>query len=108
MEVLDEMPDDNEHPVIIAGFGRFGQIIGRMLRAKRIGFTALELDPNQVNFVAKYGNKVYYGDSTRFDVMSAAGAGDATALLLAIDDAAHSVKTAELVRERFPNLTIIA
>jgi len=53
MEVLDEMPDDNEHPVIIAGFGRFGQIIGRMLRAKRIGFTALELDPNQVNFVAK-------------------------------------------------------
>ena len=108
MEVPDEMPDDNEHPVIIAGFGRFGQIIGRMLRAKRIGFTALELDPNQVNFVAKYGNKVYYGDSTRFDVMSAAGAGDATVLLLAIDDAAHSVKTAELVRERFPNLTIIA
>jgi len=108
METSDEMPDHNEHPVIIAGFGRFGQIIGRMLRAKKIGFTALELDPNQVNFVAKYGNKVYYGDSTRFDVMSAAGAGDAKVLMLAIDDAAHSVKTAELVRERFPNLTVIA
>lgn len=108
METSDEMPEDNEHPVIIAGFGRFGQIIGRMLRAKQIGFTALELDPNQVNFVAKYGNKVYYGDSTRFDVMSAAGAADAKVLLLAIDDAAHSVKTAELVRERFPNLTVIA
>ncbi|MBO6521379.1 MAG: cation:proton antiporter [Rhodospirillales bacterium] len=104
----DAMPEELEHPVIIAGFGRFGQIIGRMLRAKRIGFTALELDPNQINFVAKYGNKIYYGDSTRFDVMLAAGAREAKVLLLAVDDPDQSVRTAELVKERFPNLTVIA
>ena len=102
------MPESSEHPVIIAGFGRFGQIIGRILRAKRIGFTALELDPNQVNFVAKYGNKVYYGDSTRYDVMAAAGAAEAKVLLLAVDDPEQSLKTAELVARRFPNLTVIA
>lgn len=104
----ETIPTENEHPVIIAGFGRFGQIIGRMLRAKRIGFTALELDPNQINFVARYGNKIYYGDSTRFDVMHAAGAADAKVLVLAVDDAEQSIRTAELVRRRFPNLTVIA
>ena len=108
-DVPDEIiPEELEHPVIIAGFGRFGQIIGRMLRAKRIGFTALELDPNQINFVANYGNKIYYGDSTRYDVMYAAGAHKAKVLLLAVDDADQSVKTAELVKRRFPNLTVIA
>lgn len=102
------IPPQSEHPVIIAGFGRFGQIIGRMLRAKRVGFTALELDPNQINFVSKYGNKNYYGDSTRYDVLLAAGAQDAKVLLLAVDNADQSVKTAALVRQRFPHLTIIA
>jgi len=107
--VPDEViPEELPTPVIIAGFGRFGQIIGRILRAKRIGFTALELDPNQINFVANYGNKIYYGDSTRYDVMYAAGAHKAKVLLLAVDDAEQSVKTAELVRRRFPNLTVIA
>jgi len=108
VEPSESMPQELEHPVIIAGFGRFGQIIGRMLRAKHIGFTALELDPNQINFVAKYGNKIYYGDSTRYDVMYAAGAHRAKVLLLAVDEVEQSVKTAELVRRRFPNLTVIA
>lgn len=103
-----DLPDHPEFPVIIAGFGRFGQIIGRILRAKRIGFTALELNPNQVNFVAKYGNKVYYGDTTRYDVMHAAGAAEALVLVLAVDDPEQSVKTAELVSRRFPNLKVIA
>lgn len=104
----EEMPQDLSHPVIIAGFGRFGQMIGRILRAKQIGFTALELDPNQVNFVAKYGNKVYYGDSTRYDVLHAAGAHEALLMVIALDDVDHSVKTAELIKSRFPNLKIIA
>lgn len=104
----EEMPQDLSHPVIIAGFGRFGQMIGRILRAKQIGFTALELDPNQVNFVAKYGNKVYYGDSTRFDVLHAAGAGEARLMVIALDDVEHSVQTAVLVQSRFPNLKVIA
>ena len=101
-------PEALEHPVIIAGFGRFGQIIGRILRAKRIGFTALEMDANQVNFVAKYGNKVYYGDTTRYDVLHAAGAHEAKVMVLAVDTPDQSVKTAELVSERFPNLRVIA
>ena len=104
----DDMPDNLEHPVIIAGFGRFGQIIGRMLRAKQISFTALELNPNQVNFVAKYGNKVYYGDTTRYDVLIAAGARDAKVMVIAVDDVDQSVRTAEVVGEYFPNLSVIA
>lgn len=104
----DEMPQDLAYPVIIAGFGRFGQMIGRILRAKQIGFTALELDPNQVNFVAKYGNKVYYGDSTRYDVLHAAGAHEARLIVIATDNVEHSVKTAELIRDRFPHLKTIA
>lgn len=104
----EEMPRDLTHPVIIAGFGRFGQMIGRILRAKQIGFTALELDPNQVNFVAKYGNKVYYGDSTRYEVLHAAGAGEARLIVIATDNIDHSVKTAELISNRFPKLKIIA
>lgn len=108
-EAPDEtMPQDLTHPVIIAGFGRFGQMIGRILRAKQIGFTALELNANQVNFVAKYGNKVYYGDSTRYDVLHAAGASDARLIVIATDNVDHSVQTAELVTKRFPNLKIIA
>lgn len=101
-------PEALEHPVIISGFGRFGQIIGRILRAKRIGLTALEMDANQVNFVAKYGNKVYYGDTTRYDVLHAAGAHEAKVMVLAVDTPDQSVKTAELVSERFPNLRVIA
>lgn len=104
----NDLPGNLTHPVIIAGFGRFGQMVGRILRAKRIGFTALELDPNQVNFVAKYGNKVYYGDSTRYDVLHAAGAHDARMIVIAIDDREHSVQTARLVKERFPELKIVA
>lgn len=107
-DMKEHLPEGLEHPVIIAGFGRFGQIIGRMLRAKRIGFTALEMNPNQVNFVAKYGNKVYYGDTTRYDVLLAAGADEAKVMLLAVDDPDQSVKTAELAMARFPHLTIIA
>lgn len=107
-EPESELKGDLTHPVIIAGFGRFGQMVGRILRAKKIGFTALELDPNQVNFVAKYGNKVYYGDSTRYDVLHAAGARDASLMVIALDDVEHSVRTAQLVRERFPELKIVA
>ncbi len=103
-----EMPEDMDHPVIIAGFGRFGQMIGRMLRAKRISFTALELNPNQVNFVAKYGNKIFYGDTTRAEVLYAAGARDAKVFVVAVDDIEQAVKTVELVKERFAHLTVVA
>lgn len=104
----EEMPEDMDHPVIIAGFGRFGQMIGRMLGAKRISFTALELNPNQVNFVAKYGNKIYYGDTTRADVLYAAGAKDAKVFVVAVDDMDQAVRTVELVKERFAHMKVVA
>lgn len=103
-----DMPEEPEQPVIIAGFGRFGQIVARMLRAKGIGFTALEISPDQVNFVRNYGNKVYYGDASRLDLLRAAGADDAKIFVLAIDDMDASMRTARTVVRHFPNLTIYA
>ncbi len=103
-----DTPDPEEHTVIIAGFGRFGQIIGRILRARKIGFTALEASPDQVDFVKKFGNKVYYGDASRLDLLRAARADRAAAFVLAIDDVEASLRTAETVTRHFPNLKIYA
>jgi glutathione-regulated potassium-efflux system ancillary protein KefC/glutathione-regulated potassium-efflux system protein KefB len=94
--------------VIIAGFGRVGQIVGRVLRMRRIAFTALESSVAQVDFVRRFGNKVYYGDASRLEMLNAAGATRAEVFVLAIDDIDASVRTAELVRRHFPNLKIIA
>lgn len=100
--------DENEHRVIIAGFGRFGQIVARVLSARRIKFTALDSNQTHVDFVRKFGNKVYYGDASRLDLLRAAGAEQATTFVLAIDDVDASIRTAELVREQFPKLRIFA
>jgi glutathione-regulated potassium-efflux system ancillary protein KefC/glutathione-regulated potassium-efflux system protein KefB len=100
--------DENENRVIIAGFGRFGQIVARVLRARRIPFTALDSNQTHVDFVRKFGNKVYYGDASRLDLLRAAGAETAAVFVLAIDDVDASVRTAELVREQFPRLKILA
>ncbi len=104
---FDALPDE-ESPVIIAGFGRFGQIVARILRAKRIPFTALEINPEHVDFVRKFGNKVYYGDASRLDLLRTAKADTAAAFVLAIDDVEASLRTAETVRKHFPRLTIYA
>jgi glutathione-regulated potassium-efflux system ancillary protein KefC/glutathione-regulated potassium-efflux system protein KefB len=104
---FDPLPDE-ENRVIIAGFGRFGQIVARILRAKRISFTALEINPEHVDFVRKLGNKVYYGDASRLDLLRTAKADRAAAFVLAIDDVEASLRTAETVREHFPRLTIYA
>ena len=103
----DALPGD-ESQVIIAGFGRFGQIVARILRAKRIPFTALDSSSEQVNFVRNYGSKVYYGDASRLDLLLAARADRAIAFVLAIDDVAASLRTAEVVRKHFPHLKIYA
>jgi glutathione-regulated potassium-efflux system ancillary protein KefC/glutathione-regulated potassium-efflux system protein KefB len=104
---FDTLPDE-ETRVIIAGFGRFGQIVARILRAKRIPFTALEINPEQVDFVRRYGNKVYYGDASRLDLLRTARTDKADAFILAIDDVEASVRTATMVRKHFPRLTIYA
>jgi len=100
--------DEPSAPVIIAGFGRVGQVIGRILRVKHIPFTAMEISAKQVDFVRKYGGKIYYGDASRIDLLRAAHAGQAKIFVLAIDDEQASLRTAEVVKTHFPNLKIIA
>jgi monovalent cation:proton antiporter-2 (CPA2) family protein len=95
-------------PVIIAGFGRFGQIVARVLRVKGLSFTALDSSQTHVDFVRRFGNDVYYGDASRLDLLRAAGAQSARVLVLAIDDVDASVRTAAVVREQFPQLRILA
>ncbi len=82
--------------------------MARILRAKRISFTALEINPDHVDFVRKFGNKVYYGDASRLDLLRTAKAETADAFVLAIDDVDASLRTAETVRKHFPRLTIYA
>jgi glutathione-regulated potassium-efflux system protein KefB len=103
-----DTPPDNAGHVIIAGFGRFGQIVARILRARRIPFTALDIDAEQVEFVKRFGSQAFYGDASRPEILDAADAPAARAFVLAIDDVEASVRTAELVRTRYPNLPIYA
>jgi monovalent cation:proton antiporter-2 (CPA2) family protein len=100
--------EDEGNAVIIAGFGRVGQIVGRLLRVKGQSFTALEIDSSQVDVVRRYGSKVHFGDAGRLDLLRAAGADRAKLLVLAIDDIEASVRTAETVIRNFPHLNIIA
>lgn len=100
--------EDAGHPVVIAGFGRVGQIVARVLTVRRIPFTVLEADPQQVDFVRRFGNEVYFGDASRLDLLEAAGVGHARVFVLAIDDVDASVKTAALLRRHYPKLMIIA
>ena len=104
---FDEI-DDGDTPVIIAGFGRFGQIVARILNARKIPFTALDSNQTHVDFVRRFGNKVYYGDASRLDLLRAAGAETAKVFVLAIDDVDASIRTAQLIREQFPKLKIFA
>jgi monovalent cation:proton antiporter-2 (CPA2) family protein len=97
-----------DNQVIIAGFGRVGQIIARILRAKRIPFTALDSSSEHVDFVRRFGNKIYYGDASRLDMLRAANAEKAVLFVLAIDDVEASVRTAQLVRQNFPQLKVLA
>jgi Kef-type K+ transport system membrane component KefB len=103
-----EMPPDGDQHVIVAGFGRFGQIVARVLRARRIPFTALDSNIEQVDFVKRFGAQIYYGDAGRLDILRAAGADKARAFVLAIDNVENSLRVAEIVRTNFPNLTIYA
>lgn len=99
---------DEHHPVIIAGYGRVGGIIGRLLQAKGIRTTVIDRDPNQITLVQKYGYRAYYGDITRLDLLLTAGAAKAKLLILAIDDSNAALETAKLVRQYFPHLKVIA
>jgi glutathione-regulated potassium-efflux system ancillary protein KefC len=105
---FDKLDDESANPVIIAGFGRYGQIIARLLTLNKIGFTALEISPDQVDFVRKFGNKLYYGDASRLDLLRSAKADQAQIFVLAIDDPEASLRTAAVVKKAFPHLPIYA
>lgn len=104
---FDNIEDDNPK-VIIVGFGRFGQIVARILSMKKIRFTALESSFEQVDFVRKFGNKIYFGDATRVELLRAARADKAGILVLSIVNIETSLKAAEVIKKNFPNLKIFA
>jgi len=103
----DEIDEKNTR-VIIAGFGRFGQIVGRLLFANGIDAVVLDHDPDQIELLRKFGYKVFYGDATRLDLLRAAGAEQATLIVNAIDNVEDSLLLSDIVREHFPNLKIVA
>jgi glutathione-regulated potassium-efflux system ancillary protein KefC len=95
-------------PVIIAGFGRVGQIVGRVLFAHGIPAVVLDRDPAQIDLIKRFGYKVFYGDATRLDLLRAAGAADARLLVNAIDDVDANLALVDIVRQAFPQLPIVA
>ncbi|HQT67786.1 MAG TPA: cation:proton antiporter [Acetobacteraceae bacterium] len=98
----------SDAPVIICGFGRMGQIVGRLLRVQRIAYTALDRDTKVIDTVRRFGVKVYYGDPTRVELLRAAGAGQAKLIVIALAEREEALKLAEMVKREFPHLTILA
>ena len=103
----DEIIDDH-NSVIIAGFGRYGQIVGRLLYANKISATVLDHEPDQIELLRRFGFKIYYGDATRIDLLEAAGIRSAKILVVAIDNAEENLKLVKLAKENFPHLKIYA
>ncbi|HEU0289249.1 MAG TPA: monovalent cation:proton antiporter-2 (CPA2) family protein [Burkholderiales bacterium] len=99
---------EEENPVIIAGFGRVGQIVGRILATRGITFTALDSDSEQLDFVTQFGEKAYFGDASRLDLLRAAKADKASILVIAINDIEASLKCAQIAQQHFPHLKIFA
>jgi glutathione-regulated potassium-efflux system ancillary protein KefC len=105
---LEELSEQQSAPIIIAGFGRYGQIVGRMLSAEGIPITVLDHDAEMIEAIRTFGYKVFYGDATRLDMLRTAGAATARILVLAVDDKEQSLKIVDIAREHFPNLQIVA
>lgn len=105
--VYDVPPSRDEH-VVIAGFGRYGQIVARVLRGKKIPFTALDISPEQIDLVKRFGAEAFYGDASRHEILEAARTGQARAFVIAIDDVEASLKTAEVVTTHYPGVPVFA
>jgi len=110
-----ERLDDREYdepeggnPVVIAGYGRFGQIVGRLLAAEGIGATVLEADPDQVELLRRFGRRVFYGDASRYDLLLAAGAAKAKVLVLALDRPEKNREIAKTAVRNFPQLHVLS
>jgi glutathione-regulated potassium-efflux system ancillary protein KefC len=105
---MDEISEQQDAPIIIAGFGRYGQIIGRMLTAQGVASTVLDHDADMIEAARAFGYKVFYGDATRLDLLRTAGAQTAKALVIAVDDADQSLAIVDLAHEHFPHLHLVA
>jgi glutathione-regulated potassium-efflux system ancillary protein KefC len=105
---LSEISEPQNEAVIIAGFGRYGQIVGRLLYANGITPTVLDHDAEQIEAMRRFGWRVFYGDATRLDLLRVAGAEKARVLVLAVDDVDQSIEIAKMAREHFPQLTVVA
>ena len=105
---VEELNEPQHASVIIAGFGRYGQIVGRLLYANGVAPTVLDHDAEAIEALRKFGWRVYYGDATRLDLLRTAGAASARILVIAVDDPDRSVEIAGMARQNFPQLTIVA
>jgi monovalent cation:proton antiporter-2 (CPA2) family protein len=105
----ERAPDaiEESNPVIIAGFGRFGQVVSRVLGGMKIRSTVVDHDPNQIELVRRFGSKAYYGDATRFDLLEAAGARKAKLLVIAVDNPDSAMAIVKTSRRHFRNLKLI-
>ncbi len=105
---LAEISEPQEAPVVIAGFGRYGQIVGRLINAVGLSATVLDHSAEAVEGVRRFGWNAFYGDATRLDLLRVAGAGQAKVFVLAIDDVEQSLACARLVKQHFPHLVLVA
>lgn len=105
---INDNPPLEQNPVIIIGYGRFGQIVGRLLHVNNIPTTILDHDPDNIEFLRKFGYKVFYGDASDMELLESAGANKASLLVLAVDDPENTLKTAKRIRDTFPDLKIYA
>jgi len=106
--VLEEISEPQDAPILIAGFGRYGQIISRLLLAQGLPCTVLDHDAEMIEAARRFGYRVFYGDATRLDLLRTAGAGHARILVVAVDDVEQSLEIVDLAREHFPTLQIVA
>jgi glutathione-regulated potassium-efflux system ancillary protein KefC len=105
---LEEISEQQDAPIVIAGFGRYGQIVARVMLAQGIPCTVLDHDAEMIEAARSFGYRVFYGDATRLDLLRTAGAATARILVLAVDDKAQSLEIVDLVKEHFPQLQIVA
>ncbi len=100
--------DDDKPQVIVVGFGRFGQVIGRLLMANKMRVTVLERDISAVNLMRKYGYKVYYGDATQVELLRSAGAEAAESIVITCNEPEDTMKLVQICQQHFPHLHILA
>ncbi|WP_342620565.1 glutathione-regulated potassium-efflux system protein KefC [Rhodoferax sp. GW822-FHT02A01] len=106
--VLEEISEQQQAPVLIAGFGRYGQIVSRVLVAEGFATTVLDHDAEMIEAARKFGYRVFYGDATRLDLLRTAGAATAKVLVIAVDDVEQSLEIVDLAQAHFPQLEIVA